>query len=262
MLAETSPAKLLTHPIYSVKLDGFEGPLDLLLQLIQNEEMNIHDIQIAEITDRYLEYVTLMEHLDLDVASEFMVMAATLLHLKSQSILPQIETDSEHPIGTQEQLVRQLLEYKSYKEAAQVLDKYAERRTTIYNRSEKLHSDLSGKRTYEIKATLFDLLTAFKNINDRNSQLELDDEYETVEGETLTVEDRISFIERELENSDQLLFEDLFPLNSSKIDLIVTFLAVLELIRIGTIVTVQTGLFESIYLVKANTEGSRITTES
>lgn len=262
MLTEISPAELSTHPIYSVKLDGFEGPLDLLLQLIQNEEMNIHDIQIAEITDRYLEYITLMEHLDLDVASEFMVMAATLLHLKSQSILPQIVTESEHSIGTQEQLVQQLLEYKRYKEAAQVLDKYAERRTTIYNRSEKLHNDLSGKRAYEIKATLFDLLTAFKNINDRNSQLELDDEYETVEGETLTVEDRISFIERELENSDQLLFEELFPLNSSKIDLIVTFLAVLELIRIGTIVTVQTGLFESIYLVKANTEGSHITTDS
>ena len=106
------------------------------------------------------------------------------------------------------------------------------------------------------------MLTAFKNINDRISQFDLDDEYETVEGETLTVEERISFIERELEISDQLLFEDLFPHNSSKIDLIVTFLAVLELIRIGTIVTVQTGLFESIYLVKAKTEESSITTDS
>ena len=256
MLVEISPTSLSTHPIYSVKLDVFEGPLDLLLDLIQKEEMDIYDIQIAQITDRYLEYVTLMEQLDLDVASEFLVMAATLLYIKSQSILPQIVPDSEHPIGNQVQLVQQLLEYKRYKEAAQVLDVYAERRTAIYNRSSKLHTDLDTKRAYEIKATLFDLLTAFKNINDRISQQDYDDEYQTVEGETITVEDKIAFIERELNTSDQLLFEDLFPFTSSKIDLIVTFLAVLELIRIGTIVTVQTGLFESIYLVKADANRS------
>jgi segregation and condensation protein A len=178
-------------------------------------------------------------------------MAATLLHIKSQSILPKIVTDSEHPIGNQEQLVQQLLEYKRYKEVAQVLDTYAERRTLIYNRSSKIHSDLDGTRAYEIKATLFDLLTAFKNINDRITQLDLDEDYQTVEEETITVEDKIAFIESQLETEDQLLFESLFPLSSSRIDLIVTFLAILELIRIGVIVTVQTGLFESIYIVKA-----------
>ena len=242
-----------THPIYAVKLDGFEGPLDLLLHLIQKEEMDIYEIQIAKITDRYLEYVNLMEQLDLDVAAEFLVMAATLLHIKSQSILPQTTSDSEHPIGNQEQLVQQLLEYKRYKEAAKVLDICAERRTSIYNRSSKLHVDLDGTRTYEIKATLFDLLTAFKNINDRITQLQADDndDYQTVEEETITVEDKIAFIESQLGREDQLLFESLFSLSSSKIDLIVTFLAVLELIRIGKIVTVQTGLFESIYIVKA-----------
>ncbi|RKU20145.1 segregation/condensation protein A [Candidatus Poribacteria bacterium] len=250
MLSEISPTNPSTHPIYAVKLDGFEGPLDLLLHLIQREEMDIYDIQIAKITDRYLEYVNLMERLDLDIVSDFLVMAATLLHIKSQSILPQVVSDSEHPIGNQEQLVQQLLEYKRYKEAAQVLDIYAERRTSIYNRSAKLHADLDGTRTYEIKATLFDLLTAFKNINDRIAQVEPDEEYETVEEETITVEDKIAFIEDQLDGADQLLFESLFPLSSGKIDLIVTFLAVLELIRIGKIVTVQTGLFESIYIVK------------
>lgn len=250
MLTNISSTNPSTHPIYAVKLDGFEGPLDLLLHLIQREEMDIYDIQIAKITDRYLEYVNLMEQLDLDIVSDFLVMAATLLHIKSQSILPQVVSDSEHPIGNQEQLVQQLLEYKRYKEAAQVLDVYAERRTSIYNRSAKLHADLDGTRTYEIKATLFDLLTAFKNINDRIDQVEPDEEYETVEEETITVEDKIAFIENQLDGADQLLFESLFPLSSSKIDLIVTFLAVLELIRIGKIVTVQTGLFESIYIVK------------
>ena len=256
MLSEISLSHPSSHPIYAVKLDGFEGPLDLLLHLIQKEEMDIYDIQISKITDRYLEYINLMEQLDLDLASEFLVMAATLLQIKSQNILPKNDAKSEHYIGNQEQLVQQLLEYKRYKEAAQVLDKYAERRTTIYNRSSKLHSELDGTRTYEIKATLFDLLTAFKNINDRAAQVDMDDEYEMVEEEKITVEEKIAYIESQLEHSDQLLFDDLFPLTSSKLNLIVTFLAVLELIRLGTIVTVQTGLFESIYLVKATSVSS------
>ena len=238
-------------PIYSVKLEGFEGPLDLLLHLIQKEEMDIHDIQIAQITDRYLEYVNLMEQLDLDVASEFLVMAATLLHIKSQSILPQLTPNDELPIGDEEQLVKQLLAYKRFKEAAQVLDVYAERQTWVYNRSPKLHADLDGSRAYEIRATLFDLLSAFKHVNDRAAEVENHEElYETVEEETITVEDKIAFIERHLEIADQLLFEELFPLSASKTDWIVTFLAILELIRIGKIATVQTGHFESIYIVK------------
>ena len=245
---ETTPTA--AAPIYSVKLEGFEGPLDLLLHLIQKEEMDIYDIQIAHITDRYLEYVNLMEQLDLDVASEFLVMAATLLHIKSQSILPQLAPNAEHPIRDQEQLVKQLLEYKRFKEASKVLDVYAERQTWVYNRSPKLHADLDGTRAFEIRATLFDLLTAFKTVNDRIAEVDAEELYETVEEETITVEDKIAFIERQLEIADQLLFEELFPLASSKTDRIVTFLAILELIRIGTIVTVQTDHFESIYIVK------------
>ena len=244
-------------PMYSVKLEGFEGPLDLLLHLIQKEEMDIHDIQIAHITDRYLEYVNLMEQLDLDVASEFLVMAATLLYLKSQSILPQIVADSEYPIGDREQLVEQLLEYKQFKEAAQALDVYAERRSWLYGRSPELHAELDGSKEFEIKATLFDLLTAFRNVNERLALAEQEEPYETFEEETITVEDKIAFIERQLLHEDQLLFDDLFPSlpgspshHAERTERIVTFLAILELARIGKIVTVQTGPFESIYIVK------------
>ena len=256
MLTETTSTLASTDPIYSVKLEGFEGPLDLLLHLIQKEEMDIYDIQIAQITDRYLEYVNLMEQLDLDVASEFLVMAATLLHIKSQSILPQLTPDTEYTIGDQEQLVRQLLEYKQFKEAAHVLEVYAERQTLIYNRSPKIHEDLDDARAFEIRATLFDLLTAFKGVNDRVAEIDIEEAYETVEEETITVEDKIAFIDLQLESSDQLLFEDLFLLSSTKTDRIVTFLAILELIRIGKIVTVQTDHFESIYIVKQEYEGS------
>ena len=247
---DSEPLSTTIAPIYSVKLEGFEGPLDLLLHLIQKEEMDIHAIQIAQITDRYLEYVNLMEQLDLDVASEFLVMAATLLHIKSQSILPQLTPNEELPIGDEEQLVKQLLAYKRFKEAAQVLDVYAERQTWVYSRSPKLHADLDGSRAFEIRATLFDLLTAFKHVNARAAEVDTEESYETVEEETITVEDKIAFIERHLEIADQLLFEELFPLSASKTDWIVTFLAILELIRIGRIVTVQTGHFESIYIVK------------
>ena len=243
--------------LYSIKLEGFEGPLDLLLHLIQKEEMDIYDIQIAQITDRYLEYVNLMEQLDLDVASEFLVMAATLLHIKSQSILPQLTANAEHPIRDQEQLVKQLLEYKRFKEAAKVLDVYAEQQTWVYSRSPKLHADLDGTRAFEIKATLFDLLTAFKTINDRVAEVDAEELYETFEEETITVEDKISFIESQLEMAEQLLFDELFPLSSSKTDRIVTFLAILELIRIGKIVTVQTDHFESIYIVKQTHQPAR-----
>ena len=261
MLTETiqTPENQDLHtlsPMYSIKLEGFEGPLDLLLHLIEKEEMDIYDIQISQITDRYLEYINLMEQLDLDVASEFLVMAATLLHIKSQSILPQLTTDTEYTLGDQAELVRQLLEYKQFKNAAQALDVYAERRTLLYSRSPKLHADLDGSRAFEIKATLFDLLTAFKHVNDRAAEIDIEEMYETVEEETITVEDKIAFIDRELTNADQLLFEDLFPLSSSKLDRIVTFLAILELIRIGKIVTVQTDHFESIYIVKQEQEGS------
>ena len=237
-------------PLYSVKLEGFEGPLDLLLHLIQKEEMDIYDIQIAQITDRYLEYVNLMEQLDLDVASEFLVMAATLLHIKSQSILPQLSPNAKQAIGDQEQLVKQLLEYKRFKEAAQVLDVYADRQTAVYSRSPEVHVDLEGERAFEIRATLFDLLTAFKNITNRVAEVDHEELYEAIEEETITVEDKIAFIERHLETVDQLLFDELFPLSAGKSDWIITFLAILELIRIGKIVTVQTSHFESIYIVK------------
>lgn len=254
MRVETTPTIAAIPSIYSVKLEDFEGALDLLLHLIQKEEMDIHEIQIAQITDRYLEYVNLMEQLDLDVAAEFLVMAATLLHIKSQRILPHFPrdgaSDAEHAMGDEEKLVRQLLEYKQFKGAAQMLEVYAEQRTWIYSRSPKLHADLDGAREFEIKATLFDLLTAFKKVNERFALAEPEDVYETVAEEKITVEEKIALIERLLASEDQLLFDELFPLPASRADRIVTFLAILELIRIGKIVTVQTDHFESIYIVK------------
>ena len=235
-------------PVYAIKLDIFEGPLDLLLHLIQKNEMEITDVSIAAITEQYLEYLNLMEMLDLDVASEFLVMAATLLYLKSQSILPVAASDESHTFKDREELVKQLLEYKQFKEAAQALDHYATNREKIHGRTVDPYADGEDLRDVQIKATLFDLLSAFKYVTER--EFAFDDYYEEIQEEQVTVEDKIDFLERRLNDGEQIRFDELFPKFASKLERIVTFLAILELIRLQRIVAVQSGHFDNIYLVK------------
>ena len=238
-------------PIYSIKLDVFEGPLDLLLHLIQKNEMDITDISISEITEQYLDYINFMELLDLDVASDFLVMAATLLYLKSQSILPSVTLDDQHPFKDREELVRQLLDYKQFKEAAQALDYHAAKREQIYGRSVNLDADLSDFREVQIKATLFDLFSAFQDVTER-LQFVGDDYYEEIQEELITVEDKMEFVEHRLSDSEPVKFTDLFSAFASKLEQIVTFLAILELIRLQRIVAVQSGHFEELHIVKRN----------
>ena len=235
-------------PIYAIKLDVFEGPLDLLLHLIQQNEMEITDIPIAEITEQYLEYLNFMEMLDLDVASEFLVMAVTLLHLKSQSILPAATSDESQTFKDREELVRQLLEYKQFKEAAQALDCYATNREKFYGRDVDLTADREELRDVQIKATLFDLLSAFKHVTEQ--QFMVDDYYDEIQEEQITVEDKMTFLERRLNDGEQIRFDDLFSEFASKLERIVTFLAILELMRLQQIVAVQSGHFGDIYIVK------------
>ena len=238
-----------TDSIYSIKLDIFEGPLDLLLHLIQKDEMDVRDIRIAEITERYLEWLNLMEQLDLDVASEFLVMAATLLYLKSQSILPSATDQDALPIKNREELVKQLLDYKQFKEASQVLDRYAEEHEHVFGRSVDSGEELGDLREFEIKATLFDLLSAFQRTTER-LQFDEDDAYEEINEEQITVEEKMEFLERRMEESEQVPFEDLFSRYATKVEQIVTFLAILELIRLKRIIAIQSGQFGQIYIVR------------
>jgi segregation and condensation protein A len=235
--------------IYAIKLDVFEGPLDLLLHLIQKNEMEITDIRISEITDQYLAYLNLMEMLDLDVASDFLVMAATLLHLKSQSLLPAPTSSEQKHLKNREELVRQLLEYKQFKEAAQALEYYASQREKVYTRSDVLHTDLDDLREVQIRATLFDLLSAFKEIVSRQ-QFMGDEDYAEIQEESITVEDKMAFLDQRLAEDGQIWFNDLFPEFSGKLERIVTFLAVLELVRLQRMVAVQSEHFSDIYLRK------------
>ena len=247
----TSTTPQSPKPIYAIKLDVFEGPLDLLLHLIQKNEMDITDISIAEVTGQYLEYLNLMEMLDLDVASEFLVMAATLLHLKSQIILPSTDSDESYTFRDREELVKQLLEYKQFKDAAQTLDYYATNHEKVYGRSVDSIPDVEDLREVQIKATLFDLLSAFKYVTER--EFLGDDYYEEIQEEPVTVEEKMEILERRLDAGEQIRFDELFSEFASKLDRIVTFLATLELIRLQRIVAVQSGHFDSIYLMKRDT---------
>lgn len=240
------------HPLKSVcaiKLDMFEGPLDLLLHLIQKNEMEITDIPIAEITEQYLEYLNLMEMLDLDVASDLLVMAATLLRLKSQSILPSSTPDDSQTFKDREELVRQLLEYKRFKEVAQALDHYAAKQEKIYGRSVDEEANLEAWQDVQIKATLLDLLSAFKRMTEQRQPVE-DDYYEEIREEPVTVEKKMEFLAHRLSDGEQVQFDGLFSEYGSKLERIVTFLAVLELMRLQQIIVVQSGTFDSIYIVK------------
>lgn len=214
---------------YQVKLGVFEGPLDLLLHLIRKNELDIYDIPIAIITQQYMEYLRLMETLNLDIAGEFLVMAATLIYIKSRTLLPSIadETDDEE-VDPRVQLVQQLLEYKRFKEVAHQLREYEEVREEIFTRQVQQLEDVSSDETGSLEVSLFELLRCVKKVMERVGQA---DAYEIAAPINITVEQQSELILNKLLIHKQLDFEDLFDGQKTKIEVIVTFLALLELIR-------------------------------
>lgn len=234
--------------MYTIKLEAFEGPLDLLLYLIRKNEIDIYNIPIAKITDQYIEYMNLINSLDLEIAGEFIFMAATLLHLKSETLLPTISTDDyEEPMMTREELVRQLLEYKKFKEAAMVLAEKEDIQSKLYARSfaDPAIEDFEIKE-YKFTVSLFDLISAFYRII---KTLPEEQSTELIE-ETITVDKKIEEILLMLENNKRIEFSSLFSNYSSKLEIIVTFLAILELTRIKRIIPRQTHIFGRIWLYR------------
>ncbi|MBM3216719.1 segregation/condensation protein A [Candidatus Poribacteria bacterium] len=229
-------------------LPQFQGPLDLLLHLIQKNEMDIHDIRIAEITDQYLQYLELMQTLDLDVASEYLVIASTLLFIKSESMLPASKpVRAASSADAREELVRQLLEYKRFKEASQFLRQCEDSRAEVVARPPDDAYAGSPTTEYEIRATLFDLLAAFQTILVQQSELAPEFSSEIHE-EPITVEQRVHEILLELELHGTSEFGTFFQSLQSKLELICTFLAILELVRMRQIVAVQEEAFGPVAL--------------
>jgi segregation and condensation protein A len=244
--ADLDPKKL-TH----VKLPVFEGPLDLLLYLIKKDELDIYDIPIERITTQYLDYLRLIKMLDLEIAGEYLVVAATLVYIKSRTILPhdqrppEDEADEDDPRW---ELVRQLVEYKKYKDAAFELQQCLTRQENVHGRGGSFKPDLAADGSLPFdKVGLFDLLSVFQKVLARASDNEdLKDIFE----DRFTVSDKIQFIQDQIATRNRIVFEELFVEGATRTEVVVTFLAVLELIRLKQIGVAQESPFSPIELVK------------
>ena len=229
---------------YRVRLQAFEGPLDLLLHLIRVNQIDLFDIPIVEITRQYNETLDLMRDLDLEVAGEYLVMAATLLHIKSRMLLPPdpavLTAGSEDP---RTELVRQLEEYQRYRQAALALFQAEAEHSRAWLRPLSLVSEFEGEAS--VVADLFGLLTAFKRILETMSR----QEQMAIKRDRISLLDRIHWVLGRLRNSRRAIFSSLFDECSSRAELIVTFLALLELIRLQVVGALQLERFGAIEIL-------------
>jgi len=236
---------------FPVKLSNFEGPLDLLLHLIKKNELNIHDIPIALITAQYLEAIALMQELDLDVAGEFLVMAATLIHIKSKMLLPRPETaagvEGEIAEDPRDALVRRLLEHQKFKAAAGLLHEREQLRAAQWQRPDERVAEIAGDDYEpELEVDLFSLLNAFQAVVQR---MKLRPKV-VLPPEQIPVEVRIDQLLSRLSETEAIGFDDLFSDIQDRAGLIVTFLALLEMIRLKLVRVFQSGSFGPIRVYK------------
>jgi len=225
-----------------VQLPAFEGPLDLLLHLIQQNELDISDIPIAKITRQYLEMLDLLRELDLEVAGEFLVMAATLMRIKARMLLPPVieETDEVDP---REGLVRQLLEYRRFKEAARDLEQMEAARRLQFDRGAP--AQLEDPEASELlPVSLFRLLDALKGALARQAPPVV----HTIQAESMRLEEAISLLRETLRTRGRVLFEESLDLFVTRIEKITAFLGLLELLKMGNVRAAQEELFGPIYL--------------
>ncbi len=235
----------LPEDVPQIHLELFDGPLDLLLYLIRRDKIDIHDIPIAPITRSYMQYLDLMEQLSLDVAGDFMVMAATLIHIKSKMLVPVEPTEAlgdEDGEDPRDALVQRLLEFQRYKEAAGILHQKGEIRAATWTRPDTVLPTFDDAGEEMLEAGLFDLVSAFKELLDRRKMLFSHE----VESGGKSIEQRIDELLALIREGESLEFLELFAAQETKQDMIVTFLALLELIRLKWVKVYQRGTFGAI----------------
>jgi segregation and condensation protein A len=235
---------------FPVKLANFEGPLDLLLHLIKKNEVNVHDIPIALITRQYLDAIHLLQEMNLDIAGEFLVMAATLIHIKSKMLLPRPETaagvegEEEDP---RDALVRRLLEHQKFKAAAELLHEREQLRSAQWLRPDARVAEIAGDDYEpELEVDLFSLLSAFQSVVDRAKLRPK----AYLPAEQMPIELRIEQLLERLSETEAIGFEELFSDVDDRGGLIVTFLALLEMIRLKLVRVFQAGSFGPIRIYK------------
>jgi segregation and condensation protein A len=234
---------------YQVHIENFEGPLDLLLHLIKKSEINIYDIPIHLIAKQYLTYIEAMESLNLTVAGEFLVMASTLLQIKSKMLLPpdEVVVDEEDGPDPREELVRRLLEYKRFKEAARQLDEHEQLWREVYSRGQSQAAALEPDESLLDSVSLFELVDVLQGILDRNPGKR----FMEIVPDNLTVRERMNAILEMLEEQESINFVDLFEPACHRLVIIVTFLALLELMRLRTARVFQPEHFGPILVSRA-----------
>jgi len=231
------------NPPYTVRLNVFEGPLDLLLHLIKKNELSITDIPISLITEQYLDYLKLMKVLNLDIAGDYLLMASTLLHIKSKMLLPTpSEDEDEEGEDPRAELVKRLLEYQKYKEAAAELERRPLLDRDVFVRSIPMEAR-EGEGEERIEVSLFELLEAFRQVLERAGSKTFHD----VTLERITVEEKMEEILSLLQRENRTVaFHLLFPAEAPRRALVVTFLAILELVKMSRIRLFQLAPFETI----------------
>ena len=234
---------------YKIQLEKFEGPLDLLLYLIKKDDIDICDIPIATITDQYMEYIEMMKMLDLEVVGDFLVMAATLMQIKSRMLLPPDPLAPQEQIDPRDELVQRLQEYQKFKQIADDLKAKESWRQDLFQRvvdQQQMEQLREDSQEVVFEASLFDLINAlnaaFKNIPEKKT-------YE-IKKEEYTIEGKIHTIVHLLLDRPQISLMELFAKATSKVEMIVTFIAILELIRLREIIAVQRRQFEDIEIMR------------
>ena len=237
---------------YQVHLDVFSGPMDLLLYLIKQEEVDIYDIPIARITKQYLKYIELIQTLDLEVAGEFVLMAATLIRIKTKLLLPREENDPDEP-DPREELILALVEYKKYKEASEGLRERALREEQVYV-PPSLATNVSVKIDLSPATTLFDLMSAYRTLlTTRRNEI-----FHQVVPEETSMDERIAAVLGQLTEEEMATFRQLCQEAPTKIRAVVTFIAVLELARVRRISVEQSWPFAEMRIYR----GERFTDDS
>jgi segregation and condensation protein A len=234
---------------YKVRLEIFEGPLDLLLYLTKRDEIDIYDISLERITRQYLEYLQAFKELNIDVAGEFVVMAANLIYLKSRSLLPVDQQPPEEDADEHDprwDLIRQLIEYKKFKDAAADLHQRELEQERVFARKATAAPADEPLRLGEVG--IFQLINAFQTVIKR---VEARQDVQEIFGERFSVSEKIDLILQQVESGASLRFSDLFGAIASRLEVVVTFLALLELIRLRQVRAVQKSLFEEIEIAPA-----------
>ncbi|HSP87937.1 MAG TPA: segregation/condensation protein A [Ignavibacteriaceae bacterium] len=235
--------------MYKIKLEHFEGPLDLLLFFIKRDELNIYDIPISKITGEFLEYVNLIKMLDLEVAGDFILMASTLMHIKVRMLLPREVDEKGEEIDPRAELVRALLEYKRYKEVTDDLAYMESSQRKLNFRGNFSADEKTDLPEYEIllkNVTIFDLAKAFKRVLEGIKDVPV----HKIQMINVSIDEQIEYIINLLETNNEIHFLALIENMKEKIRIIVTFIALLELVKIGRIRLKESEDFNDFLLLK------------